>query len=125
MSDEVVELLQTLAALALEQVPRLPSPADPAPDAWEEEADAYCIRLAGTFQVEMPTPGAAYALLPRLKAARIFSSAVEHSLELQRRLGDASANESTLLEMLLIKLWHRTWKSSWLAGEFESPPPPS
>jgi hypothetical protein len=67
----------------------------------------------------MPSPEVASALIPRLRIARLFGGFVESSFAQQAALGDAAADERLVLESLLVKLWHESWKPRWLQGEFQ------
>jgi hypothetical protein len=70
------------------------------------------------LQAELPSPQIASALIPRLKFARLFAGTVEHQFDMQARLGDRAADEHAILESLLVKLWHDSWRAEWLAGKF-------
>lgn len=119
MSAPLDQLLYELLVLALHRAERVPTPAEAADEAWERAADEYCYRAARTAEFEMPSPEVASALIPRLRIARVLGSFVESAFEQQARLGDAAADDRAILEWLLVKLWHESWKSRWMAGELQ------
>ena len=119
MSADLDQLLLMMHTVSAREAARIPTPSEPADDAWERAADEFCYRFARTMEAELPSPEVASALMPRLKAARLFAGTVEHQLDMQARLGDRAADEHAILEWLLVKLWHESWRDQWLAGKFE------
>jgi hypothetical protein len=120
--SELDQLLTGLLVLALQHAQAIPSPGEPPSPEHERLADEYCLLFAQTMQVQPPSPAVAAALIPRIRAARVFGSVVQCSLAQQAALGDASANEAALLKLLLVTFWHTTLKPRWLAGAFEEKP---
>jgi hypothetical protein len=100
--------------LAVKEACWIVSPTEPPDDAWEKEADAYCLRFARTQEPEMPSPEVASALVPRLQMAGTFAPIFEQLY--------ASSSSQDLLEALLITCWRDTWKAQWLAGQVKSAP---
>jgi hypothetical protein len=117
MSADLDTLLLTMLTIALQKADRVPTPAEPPDAASEKAADAFCLRFADSLQAEMPTPQIAAAMIPRLRIARTLAGVVEHQFDMQARLGDRSADEHAILEWLLVRLWHESWKARWIAGE--------
>jgi hypothetical protein len=119
VSASLDQLLYQLLVVTLHHAERVPTPAEPPDDAWEHAADEYCYRAARTEEFELPSPEVASALIPRLRIARVLGSVVESTFDQQARLGDAAADDRMILEWLLVKLWHTSWKARWMTGELQ------
>jgi hypothetical protein len=119
-------LIRIMLTVALAEAARIPTPEEPADEAWEKAADEFCLRFARTNEAELPSPEIASALVPRLRIAGTFASTTEHLYAQQAALGDSAANQRAVLESLLVTIWRDDWKARWLAGQFvEAPDSPS
>ena len=118
-AEPLNELLQLLLVLALHRAPQVPTPNQPPDVASEQAADEYCLRLAASQKPEIPSPSAAVALIPRLRAALLFAPAALRAFGQQAALGDSAINESAILEWLLVRQWSDSWKAAWLSGKFQ------
>jgi hypothetical protein len=116
MDPQAREYFLGLLLLAKHSPARMPSPDNPPDEASERAADEYVRWLTRATELELPSPEAACALIPRLEMVEAFGSYVEplfqrHAL----RLGIA-ADSSLMIEWYLITYWYEYWRDRWLAG---------
>lgn len=113
------DLLAELLTVCAEKAVMGPVPTNPSPDSWENEADEYVRRIARSGKIELPSPEAAAAMLPRITFSAGFGSAVECSFSQKRKLGDKGATRAKMLEFLLIDNWRDVLKPKWISGKIQ------
>lgn len=121
MNDDytIGKLMQVMLLVAVREASHIWTPGNPPDEASEKEADDYCLRFVRTDQAELPSKKVASALVPRLRAARLFASSVENSYDQQARLGDRAASKEAILTAVLVTQWREVWKPLWLAGRID------
>lgn len=116
MSKELDNLLENMQRFCLAKAARMPSPDDPAPQAWEDAADDYVRMAVMDLRIEDLSPEAAAAMIPRIECAFAAGSPIEASYTQASSFGDAVATPERMLEELLINNWHKSLKPRWLDG---------
>jgi hypothetical protein len=109
---------RNLLELARNHAAREPTPAEPADEIWEKEADQQLYRLILQNADEEPSPEAACALIPRLEVALCLWPEVWRRFDATLKIA-AENDVRGLQEWLLIDRWRAGWKIRWLCREFE------
>lgn len=117
MNVDLNALLENLQRYCLAKAVRTPSPADPAPQEWENAADDYVRMFARQRVFDGLTPEAAAAMIPRTACAIVAASPIKAAYTAASSFGDAAATEERMLEDLLIDTWHQNLKPGWISGK--------
>ena len=116
MEKELREAFDLLMVRCAQLVSELPQRDRPAPPDHERALDEIVRSWRVTERFDIPSRDVAMALIPRLRMAQPLIGVAWHSAVQQEMLGDKTADEYDVLELLLVDHWHSDLRSRWLAG---------